>query len=146
LACSADFRVGCHEARFSANFARLGFHHGFGLSVTLPAIVGQQRSLELLFTGRRISGEEAGRIGLCDRIVERAELPRAAHDMAAEIAGSAPLAVQSIRQTMRDGLADRVRAATDRELREQERLRATSDWTEGIQAAAEHRPPRFQGS
>src|SRR5262249_13867561 len=34
LACSADFRVGCPEARFSANFARLGFHHGFALSAT----------------------------------------------------------------------------------------------------------------
>ena len=59
LACSADFRVGCPQARFAANFARLGFHHGFGLSVTLPAIVGPQRSLELLYTGRRIGGDEA---------------------------------------------------------------------------------------
>ena len=54
LACSADFRVASPEARFSANFARLGFHHGFGLSVTLPGIVGNQRALELLYTGRRV--------------------------------------------------------------------------------------------
>ncbi|MGA2211061.1 MAG: enoyl-CoA hydratase/isomerase family protein [Acidimicrobiales bacterium] len=145
VACSADFRVAAHEARFAANFARLGFHHGFGLSVTLPSIIGQQRSLELLYTGRRVSGDEAARIGLCDRLVHESELSEAAHGMAAEIARSAPLAVQAIRQTMRQGLADRVRAATEHELSEQERLRQTSDWTEGVKAAAERREPQFDG-
>src|SRR5439155_6446455 len=74
LALAAGFRVGAPEARFSANFARLGFHHGFGLTVTLPAVVGQQRALELLYTGRRIGGEEAHRIGLVDRLVPVAEV------------------------------------------------------------------------
>ncbi len=44
LACLADFRIACPEARFSANFARFGFHHILGLTVTLPAIVGQQHA------------------------------------------------------------------------------------------------------
>jgi 2-(1,2-epoxy-1,2-dihydrophenyl)acetyl-CoA isomerase len=145
LACSADFRVGCPEARFAANFARLGFHHGFGLSVTLPAIVGQQRSLELLYTGRRIGGEEAARIGLCDRLVPADQVRTEAHALAAEIAGSAPLAVRSIRATMRGHLAGQVRAATDREAAEQDRLRVTDDWAEGVAAMAERRPPRFEG-
>jgi 2-(1,2-epoxy-1,2-dihydrophenyl)acetyl-CoA isomerase len=144
LACSADFRVGCPEARFAANFARLGFHHGFGLSVTLPAIVGQQRSLELLYTGRRIGGEEAARIGLCDRLVTAGQVRAAAHALAAEIAGSAPLAVRSIRATMRGQLAGQVRAATAREGAEQDRLRETADWREGVRAMAERRAPRFE--
>ena len=63
LALTADFRVAAPEARFSANFARLGFHQGFGLSVTLPRLVGQQTAAELLFTGRRVPGEEAVRFG-----------------------------------------------------------------------------------
>ena len=67
LACFADFRVAASEARFSANFARLGFHHGFGLSMTLPRLVGEQRALELLYTGRRITGDEAHALGLADR-------------------------------------------------------------------------------
>ncbi len=145
LACSADFRVGCPEARFSANFARLGFHHGFGLTVTLPAVVGQQHALELLYTGGRISGEDAAAMGLCDRLVSGPGLRVAAHELAAEIAESAPLAVRSIRETMRQGLADKVRAATDRELEEQDRLRRTGDWAEGVRAAAERRRPRFEG-
>jgi enoyl-CoA hydratase/carnithine racemase len=145
LACSADFRVACPQTRFSANFARLGFHHGFALSVTLPEIVGMQTSLELLYTGRRVTGEEAMQIGLCDRLSEAAELRATAHGLATEIAASAPLAVQSIRETMRGGLYDRVRAATERELSEQDRLRRTADWSEGVRAAAERRPPRFEG-
>ena len=145
LACSADFRVGCPQARFAANFARLGFHQGFGLSVTLPAIVGPQHSLELLYTGRRIGGDEAARIGLCDRLVPAGEVRDAAHALAAEIASSAPLAVRSIRDTMRGGLAGRVRSATDREAAEQNRLRQTADWREGVAAMAQRRPPRFEG-
>ena len=56
LALAADFRVAAAGSRFVANFARLGFHQGFGLSVTLPAVVGQQRALELLLTGRPVPG------------------------------------------------------------------------------------------
>ncbi|MEZ5340509.1 MAG: enoyl-CoA hydratase-related protein [Acidimicrobiales bacterium] len=51
VAAAADFRVGGPGTRMAANFARLGFHHGFGLTVTLPAIVGQQAALRMLYTG-----------------------------------------------------------------------------------------------
>jgi len=145
LACSADFRVASPSARFSANFARLGFHHGFGLSVTLPAIVGNQHALELLYVGDRLNGEQAADIGLCDQVVDDEDLRPVAHAVAAAIAQSAPLAVRSIRETMRGDLAERVRVATERELDEQQRLQQTADWSEGIRAAAERRPPRFEG-
>jgi 2-(1,2-epoxy-1,2-dihydrophenyl)acetyl-CoA isomerase len=145
LACSADFRVASTLARFSANFAQLGFHHGFGLTVTLPLIVGDQHACELLYTGRRVAGDEAFAMGLCDRVVGPDELRNAAHHLAASIAASAPLAVRSIRATMRAGLADRVRTATDHEFSEQDRLRRTADFAEGVQAAAERRTPRFEG-
>jgi enoyl-CoA hydratase/carnithine racemase len=145
LAMSADFRVGSPETRCAANFARLGFHHGFGLTVTLPAAIGQQRALELLYTGVRLGGEEAHRIGILDRLVTLEELDAEAHRLAGEIAASAPLAVASIRTTMRGDLADRIRIATDREKAEQDRLTATADFTEGVKAMAERRPPRFEG-
>jgi enoyl-CoA hydratase/carnithine racemase len=141
-----DFRIAAPEARFSANFARLGFHHGFALTVTLPALVGQQRALELLYTGRRIGGEEATRIGLADRLVPLADVRTTAHELALEIATSAPLAVTAIRETMRGDLAERVKRATDREQAEQDRLRATSDWAEGVRAMSERRPPNFTGT
>ncbi|HEX4433347.1 MAG TPA: enoyl-CoA hydratase/isomerase family protein, partial [Acidimicrobiales bacterium] len=59
LALSADFRVATPRSRFSANFARLGFHHGFALTVTLPSAVGRQAAADLLLTGRRVAGEQA---------------------------------------------------------------------------------------
>ena len=145
LAMAADFRVASPESRFAANFARLGFHHGFALTVTLPAAIGQQRALELLYTCRRVPGEEALRIGLCDRLAPADRLRHEAGALAAEIAASAPLAVRSIRETMRGDLAARARAATDRERVEQERLSRTDDFQEGVRATAERRQPRFSG-
>jgi 2-(1,2-epoxy-1,2-dihydrophenyl)acetyl-CoA isomerase len=145
LALMPDFRVAAPEARFSANFARLGFHHGFGLSVTLPRLVGQQAAAELLYTGRRINGDEAFAMGMCDRLVPESGLRDEARALAAEIAGSAPLAVASIRETLRGGLAAEIRAATDREKVEQDRLRKTKDFREGTKAMGERRPPDFKG-
>ena len=144
LALMPDFRVACKEARFSANFARLGFHQGFGLSVTLPRLVGPQAAAELLYTGRRIKGEEAKALGLCDRLVPIDSIRSEAHDLAREIAISAPLAVDSIRQTLRGDLPSAIRSATDREKSEQDRLQKTEDWREGTRAMSERRLPDFK--
>lgn len=143
LALAADFRVAAPEARFSANFARLGLHHGFGLTVTLPRAIGQQKALELLFTGKRLSGEEAFAIGLCDRLAPLSELRAQAHAFAQEIARSAPLAIESIRATQRGELAQEIRRATTRERSEQDRLQATNDFREGVRAMAARREPKF---
>ncbi len=97
LALTADFRIAAPESRFGANFARLGFHQGFGLSVTLPELVGQQSSRDMFFTGRRVKGAEALEIGLCDQLVPLEELRETTSAFAREIAKSAPLAVESIR-------------------------------------------------
>lgn len=145
LALVADLRVTCPEARFSANFTRLGFHPGFGLTVTLPRLVGPQKAALMFYTGRRLTGEEAYAIGLADVLVPAAEVRDAAIALAREIAESAPLAVTSTRHTVRRGLADAVDAATEREFVEQDWLRRTADFQEGIKAMAERRLPRFEG-
>ncbi|HUC71485.1 MAG TPA: enoyl-CoA hydratase/isomerase family protein [Stellaceae bacterium] len=145
LALVADFRVTCQEARFSANFNRLGFHPGFGLTATLPRLVGAQQAALLFYTGRRIPGDEAVRIGLADLLVPQAEVRSAAEALALEIAQSAPLAVVSTRDTVRRGLVDAIEAATERELVEQDWLRRTEDFQEGIKAMADRRLPDFRG-
>lgn len=146
LAVSADFRVTCPEGRFSANFTRLGFHPGFGLTTTLPEIIGRQRAALMFYTGRRIKGEEALAWGLADALVPLGRVREAACEIAREIAASAPLAVAATRATVRGDLAERVARATDRELAEQTRLRATEDWKEGVKAMAERRIPDFVGA
>ena len=145
LALWADFRVTCAEARFSANFARLGFHHGFGLSLTLPRAVGPSQADLLLLTGRRIDGVAATRIGLANELVPRASVRTAAMELAAEITQAAPLAVLAIRETQRKDLVAAMRKAIGRELKEQERLKQTSDFREGIAASVERRAPEFHG-
>ena len=144
LALSADFRVASPSSRFAANFARLGIHHGFGITVTLPAAVGTQAALDLLYTGRRVRGEEAHALGLADRLAGDGELRSVAHALASEVAASAPLAVHAIRQTMRGDLPERVRAATRREHAQQLDTFATDDFQEGVRAMAERRTPRFR--
>lgn len=145
LAMMADFRVTCPEARFSANFTRLGFHPGFGLTCTLVRAVGAQKAALLFYTGRRVPGDEAVKIGMADLLVPLDQIRKAATDLATEIAQSAPLGVVSTRETMRRGLADAVEAATERELVEQDWLRRTADFKEGVKATAERRLPNFQG-
>jgi len=145
LALVADFRVTCKEARFSANFNRLGFHPGFGLTATLPRLIGPQKAALLFYTGRRIDGEEAVAMGLADVLAPQAEVRSAAIALATEIAQSSPLAVISTRETLRRGLADEIEAATERELIEQEWQRRTEDFREGVKAMAERRLPDFKG-
>ncbi len=145
LAVMPDFRVACSEARFSANFTRLGFHPGFSLTFTLPRLVGQQRANLMFYTGRRISGDEAYAWGLADVLVPLADVRKAAVALATEIAEGGPLAVQSTRETMRRGFADAAEAATERELTEQDWTRKTEDFKEGIKSYAEKRVGNFKG-
>ena len=145
LALVADFRITCAEARFSANFNRLGFHPGFGLTTTLPRLVGPQQAALLFYTGRRIGGAEAVSLGLADQLVAEGAVRDVARALAVEIAQSAPLSTQSTRETLRRGLADAIEAATERELVEQEWQRKTADFREGVKAMAERRLPDFQG-
>lgn len=145
LALVGDFRVASPEARFTANFNRLGFHPGFGLSITLPRVVGAQNAALLFYTGRRIGGDEAHGMGLVDVLVPAGEVRAAALALAAEIAVSSPIAVQSTRRTQRRGLADAIAAITDHELAEQQLHFETEDFKEGVRAMAERRMPQFTG-
>lgn len=145
LAMSADFRVGCGETRLSANFTRLGFHPGFGLTVTLPRVIGQQKAALMFLTSRRIKGAEAAEWGLLDGLTTLDKVRAHAWGLAREIAVNAPLGVASTRAALRLGLAEAVEEATGRELAEQTRLRATQDFHEGVAATRDRRIPNFTG-
>lgn len=143
LALSADFRIASPEARFSANFAKLGFHPGFGSSVTLPRVVGRQMAMDMLFTARRVNGEEAFSIGLADKLAQKENLMKEAINFAEEISSSAPMAVESIRSTLRRNLAQQVEEIVDWELSEQVRLQKTEDFKAGIEASLKRELPKF---
>ena len=145
LAVMPDFRVVCPEARFTANFVKLGFHPGFGLTYTLPRIIGEQKAAQMFMTGERIDGQTALDWGLADVLTAKDTLRDAAMEFAAEIAVNAPLAVMSVRATLREGIAEAVKLQTDHENAEQYRLQQTEDHKEGVRAVAERRPGNFSG-
>lgn len=145
LAVAADFRVASPEARFTANFTKLGFHPGFGLTVTLPRLIGAQRASLMILTARRLKPEEVLGWGLVDAIVPADALRAEAHRLAAEIAENAPLALVATRKTLRLGLHAEVTAALLREHAEQSVLRQTEDYAEGVRSVNERRPGRFVG-
>lgn len=145
LALVADFRVAAPEARFAANFVKLGFHAGFGITHTLPRVIGSQRAALMLLTGRRIKTDKALAWGLVDEVVSGAELVAAAQAFAAEIAENAPLAVEATRATLRAGLVEAFRSQTRHELAQQAQLMATTDFAEGVRAVSERRVGTFTG-
>ena len=146
LALVADFRVTCKEARLAANFTALGYHPGFGMTVTLPRVVGHQRAKWLFLTGKRIPGEEAYAMGLADRLAAQDQVRQVAQEMAAELAKSSPLGAQAARETLNLELVPAFRAATEREMFQQSVLRETNDFKEGVKARFDRREPVFTGT
>jgi len=145
LALIADFRVAAPEARFAANFTKLGFHPGFGLTYTLPRLIGRQNAACMFLTSERFDADDAMDMGLVDEIAPLDQLLLRAHSLAASIAENAPLAVRSTRKTLRGDLAAAVRAQTDHEFTEQQWLMKTDDFKEGVKAVSERRPGDFKG-
>jgi enoyl-CoA hydratase/carnithine racemase len=146
LALVADFRIASTEAKFAGNFVKLGIHPGFGLTYTLPRLIGVQRANLMFLTGRRISASVAFDWGLIDSMTLPETLREETMKLAAEIAEGAPLAVESTRATLRRGIADAVKLQTDHEFAEQSRLVHTADHEEGIRAVRERRRGDFKGA
>ena len=145
VAMVADFRVASPEARFAANFVKISFHPGFGLTHTLPRVIGQQKANLLFLTGRRVDGQTAYEWGLADQLSTAERVREDAIALAEEIAENGPLAVVATRATMRGDLADKVRAQTAHEHEEQTWMSTTADHAEGVKAVSERRPGRFIG-
>lgn len=143
LAVVCDIRVANREARYGANFVRLGLHPGMATTYLLPRLVGVPRALELLLTGRIISGAEAAEIGLVNYAVDADDVMARSMEIAGEIATAAPIAVRMTKRSIYQNLNwDPVRAARD-EAHAQSRTLETEDSREGIRALLEKRSPDF---
>ncbi len=145
LALTGDFRVAGPGARFSANFVRLGFHPGFGITFTLPRLIGIQHASQMMLTAERVKPETALHWGLADRLAEDGNVVAEAHTLAAEIAENAPLALLSVRSTLIGTMADQIVATLRHEHAEQTILKATADYKEGVASVFERRDARFVG-
>lgn len=144
IALACDLRVVGSKARVGLNFVRVGISPGMGTTFFLPRLVGPEVAADLLLTGRVISGEEARRLGLCQVCVPGAEVADRARALARELALGAPVAVRAARRALGRDLAG-LQAALAEEAAAQAVCYPTADLREGVAAALQRRPPRFEG-
>jgi enoyl-CoA hydratase/carnithine racemase len=145
LAVVCDLRVANREARYGANFVRLGLHPGMATTYILPRLLGLPRAVELLLTGRIISGAEAADLGLANYAVEPDQVLDKARELAREIAACAPVAVRWTKRSVYRGIDWDPRRAGELEAHAQSRTLETEDAREGIRALLERRDPVFKG-
>ena len=146
VALGCDFRYIAQEAKLGLNFTRLGVHPGMGATWTLPRLVGPALAAELLYTSRIIKGEEAGRIGLANRVLPSDEVLAAAQKTAAEIARNAPQAVRAVKRALARTESSSLEDQLQFEASEQARNFESKDAQEGIAAVREKRAPSFTGN
>lgn len=146
LALVCDLRIGVRDAKYGANFVKLGLAPGMAISYLLPRLIGVARANELLLTGRLVDGTEAERLGILNRAVDAADVETTAFELAQAIAANAPLAVRSTKAAIRRGLDLHVREAAHAEAYAQAESLATADAREGIAALLAKRDPVFTGS
>lgn len=145
LALVCDIRIGALEAKYGANFVRLGLAPGMAISYLLPRLVGVARANELLFTGTLVSGADAATLGILNRALPTAEVLPATLELARTIAGNAPLAVRHTKAAIRRGLGLAIREAAREEAIAQAETVMSEDCKEGIAALLERRTPVFVG-
>jgi enoyl-CoA hydratase/carnithine racemase len=145
LALVCDLRIGARDAKYGANFAKLGLAPGMAISYLLPRVIGLPRANELLLTGRLVDGVEAERLGILNRAVDAADVLGEAMAIAQQIAANAPLAVRATKAAIRNGLALHVREAARAEAFAQAETVNTADAREGIAALLAKRAPVFTG-
>jgi enoyl-CoA hydratase len=145
VALGCDFRYIATGSKLGLNFTRIGVHPGMGATWTLPRLVGPAVAAELLYTSRTIDAEEAFRIGLANRVLDREEILAAAHETAREIAANAPLAVRATKRALRRSETASIEDQLQFEASEQARNFESADAQEGIAAVREKRSPRFSG-
>lgn len=145
LALGTDIRFCSSKAKLSAAFTRRGVLPETGGTWLLPRLIGWQRTAELVFTGRTLSATDAQQLGLVAHVVEPDALLAAAHALAGEIAGCAPLAVQAAKRMMRSGLDESFNTHIERVYLQTLPLLGTRDFEEGVKSFLERREPRFEG-
>lgn len=145
LALVCDLRIGAVDAKYGANFVRLGLAPGMAISYLLPRLIGVARANELLLTGTLVDGARAEALGILNRAVPAADVLATAHELANQIAEAAPLAVRATKLAIRRGLELHVRDAARAEAYAQAETVATADAREGIAALLAKRDPQFTG-
>ena len=139
-----DLRFAARGARMSTSFTRRGLGAEYGTSWMLPRLIGVERALDLLLSGRTFDAEEAHAMGLVGRLCDPADVLRDAQAYAADLARwSSPRAMAAVRHQVYADLDDDFETSWDRTLGIMQRMNAHADFAEGVASFTERREPVF---
>jgi 2-(1,2-epoxy-1,2-dihydrophenyl)acetyl-CoA isomerase len=145
LALACDLRIAGKSARFGTAFARIGYSGDYGGSWSLTRLVGTAKARELYFTADIIDAEEAGRLGIVNRVVADDELPAETMALARRIADGPRVALGYIKRNLLAAETEPFQTVLDLEAEHQARCAFTEDHKEAVAAFNEKRRPVFKG-
>jgi enoyl-CoA hydratase/carnithine racemase len=145
LALLCDMIVASETAEFGQPEITLGIIPGGGGTQRLARVIGKQRTMELVLTGRRIDAQEAMRLGFVNKVASRRTWLTDTIELAGTVARRPPLAVKLAKQAVLAADEMPLTAGLAHERRLYELAMATEDRVEGMQAFLEKRRPRFEG-
>ena len=145
VALACDIRYASERAVFSEAFARMGLVPGDGSSWQLPRLIGMSNTLLLQYTGDRIDGTEAHRLGIVSKVLPDGELMESAMELAGRLAKGPTQSLALIKYLVHRSLEMDFEDSLDLAHVAQEQVRKTEDHKEAVQAFLEKRAPNFKG-
>ena len=145
LALGCDIRIMADGAKLAAAFTARGIVPESGGTWLLPRLLGWSKAAELIFTGRTLLADECKELGLVSKVVPAEDVAQAARELAIEIAGNAPLAVQASKRMMRMGMDETFNDHVHHVYLQLLPLFASEDFKEGMQSFLEKRKAEFKG-
>ena len=145
LALLCDLIIASESAEFGQPEITLGIIPGGGGTQRLARVIGKQRAMELVLTGRRIDAEEAARLGLVNLVAGQGEWLERAVALAQRIAKRPPIAARLAKQAVLAAEETTLSSGLEQERRLYELSMATEDRIEGMDAFLEKRKPEFKG-
>jgi enoyl-CoA hydratase len=145
LAMACDIIIAAHDAQFAQPEVRLGVIPGAGGTQRLVRAIGKAKAMALILSGRRLSAAEADSLGLVAKVVSPALTVPAALELAADIAGQAPLAVRAAKAAVNDAYETTLADGVARERAAFTELFDTEDQAEGMTAFIQKRKPEWKG-
>lgn len=144
LALAADFIYAAEDAVFGLPEIRVGIMPGAGGTQLLPRAVGSRRARELMLTGRRWTASDARDWGMVNLVLPPEEVEAAALATAAEIAAMPPLSIQGLKRSIDRGIESNLETGLALEVSVHQRLSASEDRMEGVNAFNEKRTPQWR--